>query len=809
MRHDLVKLFALAWMLGASGVASAQTNVLFIVLDDLNTWVAPIGEYTNVHTPALDRLAQRSVTFTSAHCQAPVCAPSRVSFLSGLRPSTTGLYSLGSTLHNHPAYGTGKHKTVHQYFKEAGYVTATAGKVHHTDAEFNAIAGYLNFRGPGIDYGPTRTPKIVTSPASGGNPLVDWGAYPATDELTPDYQTVTWATNLMAALTTNPASPFFMTIGIVRPHVPLYAPQKYFDLYPPGSFALPLYQVDDLADTPRFARYLHWILPEPRTEALIAQNEWTNHTRAYLAAVSFADAMIGRLLDGLTNYGFANNTIVVLAGDHGYHLGEKGLTAKTTLWDRATRVPLLISAPGVAGGQKCVQPVELLDVYPTLLDLCGLTPYAPLEGLSLRPQLFHPTNPPPRRPALITHGPNNHAVVDTRHRYIRYADGTEELYDRYVDPEERVNRIAHPNFREAARALAAFLPVTNAANLSGTARIAEIGPDKIVRWEGNPIYDPEAPGFMGGRLDGAAWIWWRSVANAAGGETACFRRTFTVTNPGEVASAVLTATADNVLEVWVNGIKLIYDDTWRTLVITNISQYLQSGTNVLAVKASNATGAASPAGFLGSLEITLTNGLGEYVVTASTAWKSVNSSSGTGWTTNGFNDSAWGTPAVIALFDTGPWAGQTSGGTPARRDTNSIPVTAESADDDDGDLLPDWWERIYTGDTNVLLGRTADYDGDGAADVREYGMGTNPTNPASLLRLTIAPAAGGRFTISHVAEPGRDYRLAASENLTAWSPAGRWLYGDGQVVTYPLTVATNGATSGYFRVEVRSGSPDP
>jgi hypothetical protein len=123
--------------------------------------------------------------------------------------------------------------------------------------------------------------------------------------------------------------------------------------------------------------------------------------------------------------------------------------------------------------------------------------------------------------------------------------------------------------------------------------------------------------------------------------------------------------------------------------------------------------------------------------------------------------------------------------------------------------LPDWWERFYTGDTNVLLGRTADYDGDLAADVREYGMGTNPTNPASFLHLAIEPAAGGRFTLSHVATPGRDYRLAASDNLTAWSPAGRWLYGEDQVLKCSLTVATNDAARAYFRVEVRSGSPDP
>jgi arylsulfatase A-like enzyme len=800
-------LLTLALLTGAAAGTHARPNVLVVVLDDLNTWIEPIGEYPDVRTPAMNRLAQGGVTFTRAQCQAPICAPSRVSFLSGLRPSTTGLYSLNSTLYNHPAYGTGKHKTLHQFFKEAGYVTATAGKVFHTEAELNAIGAFLNHRGPGADYGPTRSPKFTDTAVSGSNALVDWGAYPPTDAQTPDYQTVTWATNRLAECATNPASAFFMTVGIVRPHMPLYAPPPYYELYSPGSFALPFYQPDDLADTPRFARYLHWVLPEPCTETLIAYNEWTNHTRAYLAAVTFADAMVGRLLDGLANHNLTSNTVVVLVGDNGYHLGEKGLTAKTTLWDRATRVPLIVSAPGMASGQKCVQPVDLLDVYPTLLDLCNLPAYAPLEGLSLRPQLANPTNPPARRPALTTHGPNNHAVVDARFRYIRYADGTEEFYDRYVDADERVNRIGHPNLREAARALAAFLPATNAANVSGTSRIAEIGPDKIIRWEGSPIYDSEAPGFIGGRLDGSAWIWWRSATNAAGGETSLFRRTFVVENPGAVVSAVLTATADNVVEVWINGTRLFANSAWRELTITNIAQYLQAGANVLAVKATNNPGAASPAGFLGSLEITLTNGPGEYIVTANSVWKSVNSASSTGWATNGFSDSAWGTPAIIASYDTGPWAGQTGGGTPARRDTNALPVTAESAADDDADQLPDWWEGYYTGYTNVLLGRTADYDNDLATDVREYRMGTNPTNPAAVLSLAIEPAAGGGFTLSHFAEPGRDYRLATSENLTTWSPFGHWLYGEGQVAEHLVPVAINNTAGAYYRVEVRPASP--
>jgi len=791
----LTSALLLALFLG--DVAFAQrTNVLVIVLDDLNTWVEPIGEYAQVHTPAMNRLAEQGVTFSQAYCQAPICAPSRASFMGGLRPSTTGLYSLGSTLYNHPTYGSANHKTMHRYFKDAGYVTATVGKVFHSEAELNAIASSLDYRGPGTDYGPTRTPKLTNPGVSGANALVDWGAYPASDTQMPDYQTVTWATNRLTEFATNTA-PFFMTVGIVRPHVPMYAPQPWFDLYPEGSFALPFYAPDDLADTPRFARYLHWKLPEPRTEALIAFNEWTNHTRAYLACVSFADAMIGRLLDGLAAQNLASNTVVVLFSDHGYHLGEKGLTAKTTLWDRATRVPLIVAGPGVSGRGKCAQAVELLDVYPTLLDLSGLPPYAPLQGESLRPLLADPTNAPPRRPAIVTHGPRNHSVVDGRYRYIRYADGTEEFYDHAVDPNEEFNRIEHPNYREKARALAAWVPTNNAPNISGTSRIAEIGADKVVRWEGSPIYDPEDPGYNGGRLDGANWIWTYNSTSVPGGAVAHFRRGFKVTNPSGVASAMLSATADNVVEAWINGVPLFTNTAWRDLTVTNVAAHLLAGSNVIALKATNLSGAAGPAALLASLEIQWTNELSDYFVTESNAWKAASSATGTAWTTPAFDDSGWTPPAIIAPFGSGPWGTQVTNGTPVRRDVIVTPITDDPTKDDDADLLPDWWERHYTGATNVLLGLTTDFDGDGATDVGEYAMGTDPTDAGKVLKLSLDLPTNGIWRVGFNSELGRDYRLFGSANLQQWSATSSSEPGTGGLLFFALMSA------GFYRVEAR------
>lgn len=486
---------------------AGKPNVLFVVFDDLNTWIEPIGEYPDVKTPNLKRLAARGVTFRQAHCQAPVCAPSRVSFLSGIRPSTSGEYSLVSTLHNHPTYGKGKHKSIHQYFKESGYRTATAGKIFHSAVpEFSAIKEFIDHipDGRSYNYGKTPPKKLADPAISGEHPLVDWGVFPEKDSDTFDYQTVSWSIERIADLTKNPDQPFFFSVGISRPHVPLFAPQKWFDLYPLSperGFERPFYDPDDFSDIPRFARYLHWKLPEPRTEALIEAKEWDKHTQAYLACVSYADAMFGRLLDSLedpnadgdSSDSIADETIIVVFSDHGYHLGEKGLTAKTTLWDRATRVPLIISAPGLSKNQLCGQPVELLDLYPTLLDLCGLEPYQLLEGISLRPLMENPKNAPARRPAITTHGPNNHSVVDATHRYIRYADGSEEIYDQAIDPNEATNRIKEPKYREIANRLAAHIPAVNLPHQKNeTVRIATIEENHILHWEGKPITDPEA-----------------------------------------------------------------------------------------------------------------------------------------------------------------------------------------------------------------------------------------------------------------------------------------------------------------------------
>jgi len=217
-------------------------------------------------------------------------------------------------------------------------------------------------------------------------------------------------------------------------------------------------------------------------------NQWRNHVRSYLASISFVDAQVGRLLDALDTAGLADSTVVVVWGDNGWHLGEKGITGKNTLWERGTRVPLLIAGPGVKAGQRCTQPAELLDIYPTLIELCGLTPRNDLEGVSLVPQLRNATAKS-ERPAITSHNQGNHTVRSERWRYIHYADGTEELYDHQSDPHEWTNLAGDPKFAAIMQEHCRWLPRIDRPPAPGSAsRILtyDKATDQAI-WEGTPV----------------------------------------------------------------------------------------------------------------------------------------------------------------------------------------------------------------------------------------------------------------------------------------------------------------------------------
>jgi len=259
---------------------AAPPNILFIAIDDLNDWVGPLGGHPQVKTPNMDRLAARGTVFTNAHCQAPLCNSSRTSVLMGLRPSTTGVYALDSWFRSAPQWKNWV--TLPQYFSVNGYRTYATGKIYH-DAyppkELRKDGPEFDIFGYHGGAGPLPPQKFVQTPDN--IKLMDWGAYPDRDEDQEDYKIATWAID---HLKTMPADkPFFLSVGFRRPHVPCYASQKWFDLYPANKLILPPILEDDRNDTPRFSWYLHWKLPEPRLAWLRQSNQLAPFVRAYLA----------------------------------------------------------------------------------------------------------------------------------------------------------------------------------------------------------------------------------------------------------------------------------------------------------------------------------------------------------------------------------------------------------------------------------------------------------------------------------------------------------------------------------------------
>jgi arylsulfatase A-like enzyme len=268
--------------------------------------------------------------------------------------------------------------------------------------------------------------------------------------------------------------------------VPCYATEKWFDLYPEDTVQLPPYLPGDRDDTPRFSWYPHWELPEPRLKFLEETGEWTNLVRSYLATISFVDSQVGRVLDALERSGHAENTIIVLWSDHGFHLGEKAITGKNTLWERSTRVPLIFAGPGVAKAATSSRPAELLDLYPTLIELCGLPPRDGLEGHSLLPQLKNGNAARPW-PAITTHNHDNHSIRSEHWRYIVYADGSEELYDLRDDPNEWRNLAGDGKFRGIIEEYRRWLPKVNRKPAPGSAHRILIYEEGRAVWEGKPI----------------------------------------------------------------------------------------------------------------------------------------------------------------------------------------------------------------------------------------------------------------------------------------------------------------------------------
>jgi uncharacterized sulfatase len=434
--------------LGSVGVAGAaeKPNVLFIAVDDLNNDLGTYG-HPQVKSPNIDRLAQMGTRFDRAYCQFPLCNPTRASLMTGLRPDTTKVDDLAK----HFRKALPEVVTLPQLFKNNGYYAARVGKIYHYHVP-NDIGK------DGLDDAPSWDHKVnpigrdkadehlilrLTKPTAGGV-SVSYLRAEGEDEEQTDGMVATETIKLLEA---NKDKPFFIAAGFYRPHLPFIAPKKYFALYPIEKVETPRGPFDYMKELPPAAL----ASTQPWPWLGITEEQLRDTTQAYWACISFMDAQVGRILDALERLGLSQKTIIVLWGDHGYHLGDHGLLRKKSLFENSARAPLIIVAPGAKGkGKASPRVVEFVDIYPTLADLAGLTPSANLEGKSLKPLLDNPTAKW-NRPAFtqVSHRTvAGHSVRTERHRYIEWDNGKRgaQLYDYETDPEEKHNRAGDPQY---------------------------------------------------------------------------------------------------------------------------------------------------------------------------------------------------------------------------------------------------------------------------------------------------------------------------------------------------------------------------
>ena len=450
--------------------SSPRPNVLLIMADDLNNDLGTYG-HPMVKTPHIDRLARRGVRFDRAYTQFPLCSPSRVSLLTGLRPDTTRIYDLVTDFRRVIPDVV----TLPQMFKRSGYHAARVGKIYHygnpaqigTSGLDDPASWDLVVNPRGID---KDEEKVLTNltPKRGLGSALAYYASPAADEAHTDGKV---AAEAIALLEKNRDRPFFLGVGFYRPHCPFIAPRKYFDMYPLERIAPPLFSREALAKVPRPALFTdppNWdVSEEGQREAI----------RSYYASISFLDANVGRVLDALDRLGLRNNTIVVFMSDHGYQLGENGQWMKQALFERSARGPMIIAGPGVsAAGRDSDRIVEYLDLYPTLADLARVAPPSGLHGRSLVPLL---KNPKAKwdRPALtqVRRGAAaepfmGYSVRTEKWRYTEWDDGKRgvELYDEKDDRDELRNLALDPKFKKVVAEMQTLLRQMTRRNAPAT-----------------------------------------------------------------------------------------------------------------------------------------------------------------------------------------------------------------------------------------------------------------------------------------------------------------------------------------------------
>ena len=475
-------------LLGLESLAEhhgSKFNILYVTIDDLNDWVGCLQSHPQVKTPNIDRLAERGLLFTNAHCVVPSCSGSRAANWTGLSPINNGVYGNGQRIEKTMPNAT---MLTHD-LESQGYYTMGTGKLFHGRNE-----NYFDEYGPDYDkwmpilpgertiskeslannvpYVRHEIPRLgITMPLNrmprdrnrGSNTIesFDWGVIDRPDEEWTDTQSANWAVEKLGQ---SYDQPFFLGIGFYRPHQPLWVPKRFHDMYPPGSVVLPHVLKEDLDDVSILAQgFGRYALTSGTHETVVKNGQWRSAVSAYLASITYIDFELGKIIDALDASEHADNTLIVLWSDHGWQLGEKEHWGKFTTWDRSTRVPLIAIPPlakqpsGFEPGRECDQPVSLLDVYPTVIDALDLEMRDDLDGNSLVPLIANPESRWPH--STITHvGRGTQTIRHARWRFTQYFDGSQELYDHKQDPREWNNLIQDPEYANISQWLSNKLP---------------------------------------------------------------------------------------------------------------------------------------------------------------------------------------------------------------------------------------------------------------------------------------------------------------------------------------------------------------
>lgn len=428
-----------------------RPDIVFIIVDDLNDWVGCLSGHPDARSPNIDQLASTGMLFTQAYCNSPQCRPSRTSLNHGIYPFRTGTYFNARS----PQETKISTPSMQKFFADKGFQVSIGGKVFHGGTpKIEGVAIQNRLADPKPPKGKDNFGGL--KPPNDGYPL------DATDEQMGDYKLSQWAIRQWNKVTDQPV---FMSVGFYRPHRPLQVPKPWFDQFPLESIKRPAEPkgMDDWDDLPEFAQRLarthahkplHMGLSDH--EFIVANKQWDMTIQAYQASIAFVDHQIGRLLNALKVNPRGRETYIVLVSDHGWHLGEKKHWCKGAIWEQTTHIPFIVHGPGITQGSRCTQPVSLIDIYPSLLELAGYDIPAWVDGKSIKIQL---TNPNAARPPVISsYGEGNTSIRTEHWRYIRYEDGSEELYDHRIDPNEWKNQAANHRHARIRKQLAKLIP---------------------------------------------------------------------------------------------------------------------------------------------------------------------------------------------------------------------------------------------------------------------------------------------------------------------------------------------------------------